>query len=144
GQGYDADKLDEVLNRESGLKGISGLSGDMRSIQTAIASGNSRAQLAFDVYIHSLRKHIGAMLATLGGLDALVFTGGVGENQLLLRKLTCEAFGFLGLKLDLEKNAQSPPDTDIATPDSAVRVLIIHTQEDWAIATECWHLAQKS
>jgi len=144
GQGYDADKLDEVLNHESGLKGISGLSGDMRSIQGAIASGNSRAQLAFDVYVHSLRKHIGAMLATLGGLDALVFTGGVGENQLLLRKLACEAFGFLGLKLDLEKNAQSPPDTDIATPDSDVRVLIVHTEEDWAIATECWHLAQKS
>ena len=143
GQGYDADKLDEVLNRESGLKGISGLSGDMRSIQGAIASGNSRAQLAFDVYVHSLRKHIGAMLATLGGLDALVFTGGVGENQPLLRKLACEAFGFLGLKLDLEKNAQSPPDTDIALPDSDVRILIVHTQEDWAIATECWHLAQK-
>ena len=72
-----------------------------------------------------------------------MFTGGVGENQSLLRKLACEAFGFLGLKLDLEKNAQSPPDTDIATPDSDVRVLIVHTQEDWAIATECWHLAQK-
>lgn len=141
-QGYDADKLDEVLNRESGLKGVSGLSSDMRHIQQAIASGNSRAQLAFDVYVHSLRKHIGAMLTTLGGLDALVFAGGVGENQPLLRKLACESLGFLKLKLDLDLNDQSPPDKDIATSDSAVRVLIIHTEEDWAIATECWHLAE--
>lgn len=141
-QQIDADKLDEILNRQSGLKGISGISGDMRQIQSAIAQGNDRAKLAFDMYVHSLRKHIGAMLTTLGGLDALVFTGGVGENQPDLRALACEALGFMGLKLDLEKNAQSPPDEDIATPDSSVRVLIVHTQEDWAIATECWKLAR--
>ena len=141
-QQIDADKLDEILNRQSGLKGISDISGDMRQIQSAIAQGNDRAKLAFDMYVHSLRKHIGAMLTTLGGLDALVFTGGVGENQPDLRALACEALGFMGLKLDLEKNAQSPPDEDIATPDSSVRVLIVHTQEDWAIATECWKLAR--
>ncbi|AFZ32360.1 acetate kinase [Gloeocapsa sp. PCC 7428] len=140
----DADKLDEILNYASGLKGISGISQDMRQIQSAIASSNSRAQLAFDMYVHSLRKHIGAMLATLGGLDALVFTGGVGENQAQLRALACESFAFLGLKLDLDKNADSPGDTDIATDDSTVRVLIINTQEDWAIATECWKLTQSS
>ncbi|MBE9190924.1 acetate kinase [Gloeocapsopsis crepidinum LEGE 06123] len=138
----NADKLDEILNYASGLKGISGISQDMRQIKSAIASGNSRAQLAFDMYVHSLRKHIGAMLATLGGLDALVFTGGVGENQAQLRALACESFAFLGLNLDLDKNADSPGDTDIATADSQVRVLIINTQEDWAIATECWKLAQ--
>jgi len=138
----DADKLDEILNYASGLKGISGISQDMRQIQSAIASSNFRAQLAFDMYVHSLRKHIGAMLATLGGLDALVFTGGVGENQAQLRAKACESFAFLGLKLDLAQNADSPGDTDIATPDSQVRVLIINTQEDWAIATECWKLAQ--
>lgn len=141
-QGFDADKLDEILNRESGLKGISGLSGDMRQIQSAIAQNNDRAILAFDMYVHSLRKHIGAMLATLGGLDALVFTGGVGENVPDVRDEACEAFGFMGLKLDGDKNAQSPPDSDIATPESSVRVLIIHTQEDWAIATQCWNLAR--
>jgi acetate kinase len=147
----DVDKLDEILNRHSGLKGISGLSGDMRHIQAALAKAppegrlaqaNSRAQLAFDMYVHSLRKHIGSMLATLGGLNALVFTGGVGENQPQVRAAACEAFAFLGLKLDAQKNAHSPPDEDIATADSAVRVLIVHTQEDWAIATECWKLAQ--
>lgn len=141
-QGFDADKLDRVLNYESGLKGISGISGDMRQIQSAIASGNSRASLAFDIYVHSLRQHIGSMLASLGGLDALVFTGGVGENQPDVRALACEAFGFMGIKLDQDKNAQSPPDRDIATSDSSVRVLIVHTEEDWAIATQCWQLAQ--
>ena len=136
-QGLDANKLDEILNRASGLKGISGVSSDMRQIMKAIAEGNSRASLAFDIYIHRLRSQIGAMLATLGGLDALVFTGGVGENSAAVRAAACEAFEFLGVKLDLEKNAQSPPDQDIAIADSAVRVLIVQAQEDWAIAIEC-------
>jgi len=139
-QEIDANRLDEVLNRASGLQGISGLSGDMRQIHSAIAAGNPRAQLAFDMYLHSLGKHIGAMLVTLGGLDALVFTGGVGENQANLRALACEALAFLGMKLDLAKNSQSPVDRDIATADSTVRVLVIQAQEDWAIATECWKL----
>lgn len=139
-QEIDADRLDQILNRASGLQGVSGVSGDMRQIQTAIAEGNSRAQLAFDIYIHRLRSHIGAMLASLGGLDALIFTGGVGENQPAVRTAACEAFEFLGVKLDLEQNQQSPTDRDIATPDSAVRILVIEAQEDWAIATECWKL----
>ena len=107
---------------------------------SAIAEGNSRATLAFDIYIHRLRSQIGAMLATLGGLDALVFTGGVGENSAAVRAAACEAFEFLGVKLDLEQNAQSPPDQDIATPDSTVRVLIVQAQEDWAIAIECYNI----
>jgi acetate kinase len=103
---------------------------------------NSRAQLAFDVYVHRLRSHIGAMLASLGGLDALVFTGGVGENSALVRSAAVEAFKFLGVKLDEQKNQASPADTDIAVTDSAIRVLVVHTQEDWAIASECWKLAK--
>jgi acetate kinase len=137
---YSADKLDHVLNRASGLRGISGVSGDMRQIRQAISQGHSRAQLAIDIYIHRLRSYIGAMLASLGGLDALIFTAGVGENDSELRSATCEAFGFLGLKLDLEKNQHKPVDIDIATPDSTVRVLVIHTEEDWEIAQECWRL----
>lgn len=139
-QGIDVDKLDEILNRASGLKGISGTSGDMRQIMSEIAQGNPRAQLAFEIYVHRLRSHIGAMLATLGGLDALIFTGGVGENQPPVRAAACEGFGFLGVKLDLDKNAQPSPDQDISAADSAVRVLVIKAQEDWAIATECWKL----
>ncbi|BAU06156.1 acetate/propionate family kinase [Fischerella sp. NIES-3754] len=143
-QGIDADKLDDILNYDSGLKGISGISGDMRAIQTAIGEGNTRAQLAFDMYIHRLRSHIGSMLAVLGGLDAIVFTGGIGENHSLTRSAACEAFAFLGLKLDETKNQASPKDQDIAAADSSIRVLVIQTQEDWAIAQECWHLLYKS
>jgi acetate kinase len=140
-QGYDAQQLDDMLNKQSGLKGVSGISGDMRQISQAIESGNSRAQLAFDVYVHRLRWHIGAMLGSLGGLDALVFTAGVGENNAHVRSAACEAFAFLGLKIDEAKNQSSPRDEDIATPDSAIRVLVIQTQEDWAIAQSCWHLS---
>ncbi|MCX7592653.1 MAG: acetate/propionate family kinase, partial [Fischerella sp.] len=139
-KGIDVDRLDEILNRSSGLKGISGLSADMRSIQSAITEGNSRAQLAFDMFIHRLRSHIGSMLAVLGGLDAIVFTAGIGENHALTRTAACEAFAFLGLKLDEAKNQASPKDRDIATADSAVRVLVIPAEEDWAIAKESWHL----
>ena len=135
----DVDDLDRLLNRESGLLGISGISADLRPILKAIASGNQQAQLAFDVYVHSLRSHIGAMLASLGGLDALIFTAGVGENAPAVRAATCEGFEFVGLKLDASKNNQRAIDGDIATDDSKVRVLVIHTQEDWEIARECWH-----
>jgi acetate kinase len=141
--GYTADQLDQTLNKASGLKGISGLSGDMREISAAIAQGNPRAKLAFDIYVHRLRSQIGAMLASLGGLDVLVFTAGVGENQPTVRAAACEVFEFLGLKLDLEKNAQSPTDQDISTPDSKIRVVLVHTQEDWAIAKACWQHLQK-
>ncbi|MEJ6487220.1 acetate kinase [Nostoc punctiforme UO1] len=137
---YSVEKLDEILNKASGLKGISGVSSDMREVREAIAEGNSRAQLAWDIYVHRLRSGIGAMLTSLGGLDALVFTAGVGEHSAEIRQAACEAFGFLGLKIDLEKNQQQPVDEDIATPDSAVRVLVIHTQEDWAIAQHCWQI----
>ena len=135
---FDAEQLDTLLNKQSGLTGISGLSADMRTILEGTKVGNERAQLAFDLYIHRLRAAIGAMLASLGGLDALVFTAGVGENAATVRARACEGFGFLGLKLDLEKNASFPVDQDIATTDSAINVLVIHTEEDWAIAQHCW------
>lgn len=137
----DSQQLDNMLNRESGLKGISGL-GDMRQVLAAIAKGQDRAQLAYDMYVHRLRSQIGAMLATLGGMDALIFTAGVGENVAGLRQDVCDAFGFLGLSIDAKKNSQPHVDRDIATNDSKVRVLVIHTEEDWAIAQECWkHLS---
>lgn len=140
---YSAERLDYVLNKASGLRGISGVSSDLPQVIDAIVQGNYRAQLAWDIYVHRLRAGIGAMLASLGGLDALVFTAGVGEHSAGIRQAACEAFGFLGLKLDPEKNQQQPVDEDIATSDSAVRVLAIHTQEDWAIAQQCWQLLKK-
>jgi acetate kinase len=143
-EGYTVDRLDQMLNKESGLKGVSGVSADMRQIDQAIAQGNPRAQLAFDLYIHRLRSSIGAMLASLGGVDALIFTAGVGENSAAVRAAACQGFTFLGLNIDAEKNAQSPVDQDIATDDSTVRVLVIHTEEDWAIAQQCWHLLKQA
>ena len=143
-EGYTVDQLNQMLNQDSGLKGISGVSSDLRQIQAAIDTGNERAKLSFAMYIHRLRSYIGAMLASLGGLDALVFTAGAGENSSAVRAAACEAFSFLGLKLDLDKNQQAPVDQDIAMPDSAVRVFVIHTQEDWAIAQECWNLHSKN
>lgn len=139
-EGYTVDRLDRELNKESGLLGISGVSADLRAVLAAIAAGNPRAKLALDIYIHRLRSCLGSMLLSLGGMDALVFTAGVGENAEIVRELACQSLEFLGLKLDLEKNQDHPVDVDIATPDSSVRVLVIHTQEDWAIAQECWHL----
>lgn len=138
--GYDADHLDRLLNKESGLKGMSGLSNDMREIIAAIAANNQQAQLAFDLYIHRLRAGIGAMLMSLGGLDGLVFTAGVGENTPAVRAAACEALQFLGVAIDPEQNTRHPADQNIATPASTVPVLVIHTQEDWAIAQECWQL----
>jgi acetate kinase len=92
------------------------------------------------VYVHRLRAEIGAMLGSLGGLDALVFAAGVGENSPQVRAHAVEGFAFLGVKLDAAKNAQSPPDTDIAAPDSTVRMLVVHTQEEWEIARESFRV----
>jgi acetate kinase len=137
-----AQEIDDVLNKQSGLLGISGISGDMREILASIKQSNARARLAFDIYVHRLRAGIGAMVAVLGGIDALIFTAGVGENSAEVRLAACEQLGFLGIKL--AANAQHAGDSDIATPDSAVRVLIIRAQEDWAIARECWQLLRLS
>jgi acetate kinase len=132
--------IDDVLNKQSGLLGISGISGDMREILASMKQGHLRAKLAFDIYVHRVRAGIGAMVAVLGGTDALVFTAGVGENSAEVRAAACKGLSFLGLKLDEAGNVQGLPDQDIATPDSAVRVLIIRAQEDWAIARECWRI----
>ncbi|MGD1805238.1 acetate kinase [Dapis sp. BLCC M126] len=136
--GFDAEKLNKILNKESGLKGISGKSGDMRYITNAMQKGDELAQLAFDIYIHKLRCCIGEMLGSLGGLDVLVFTAGIGEHSAIVREKTCAGFEFLGLKIDKDKNTKPTMNTDISAPDAKVPVLVVHTEEDWAIACECW------
>ncbi|MEO0433648.1 MAG: acetate kinase [Cyanobacteria bacterium J06656_5] len=137
-QGYSTDQLDHLLNKESGLKGISGISHDLRQISQA--AGDQRAQLAQAIYLHRLKSCIGSMLMGLGGVEAVVFTAGIGEHAASIRAAACEAMGFLGLRLDSDKNNNHPVDQDIATVDSAIRVLVIHTQEDWAIAQDCWQI----
>jgi acetate kinase len=140
--GLEVENVKQILNQESGLKGISGVSEDLRTISQAIAEGNIQAQLAVDVYIHRLKRFIGAMAASLNGLDVLVFTGGVGENNSIIRQQTCEGSTYLGLQLDSAKNKHNPVDENIATDNSQVSILVIKTQEDWAIAKLVFNYAR--
>lgn len=149
--GTGADELDGILNKQSGLLGVSGLSGDMREILQAVESGNERAKLAYEIYAHRLTREIGAMAAVLGGpgvggVDAIVFTGGIGENCAPLRRDVCAKIEFLGLQLDAAKNGRPQLDENIAAAGSRVRVLVIRAEEDWEIARECLriHSAQPS
>ncbi|NJO47654.1 MAG: acetate kinase [Oscillatoriales cyanobacterium RM2_1_1] len=138
--GMSADQVDHMLNKESGLKGITGVSGDMRYVAETMEQGDKRAKLAFEMFSHHLRTAIGSMLGNLHRLDALVFSAGIGEHSAVVRQAACAGFEFLGITLDPEKNAHPEMDSDISTADSRVRIFVIHTEEDWAIATECWNI----
>ena len=131
-----------MLNQQSGLLGISGVSSDMREVLAAIRQGHERAKLAFDMFVHRLQIAIGGMAAVLGGVDSLVFTAGVGENSSEVRAAACNTLGFLGIRLDSELNLRPALDANISAADSRVRILVIRAEEDWAIATECWKLAR--
>lgn len=136
-RGMSANQLDQMLNCESGLKGISGLSGDMREILAALEMGNSRAQLAFDMYVDRIRSQIGVMISSLDRVDALVFTAGVGENSAPVRSAVCRSLEYFRIRLDEDKNARSPADEEISLPGSGIRIMIVHTDEQWEIAQEC-------
>ncbi|MDY0165524.1 MAG: acetate kinase [Thermoguttaceae bacterium] len=140
-KGVSVGQLDEALHKRSGLLGISGLSADFREVETAAAAGHPRARLALDMYAYRVKTMIGALAAVLGGLDALVFTGGIGENSHWLRGEVCTGLGCLGVMLAPSRNTQCRPDADLATPDSPARVLAIHTREDYIIAREAKRLA---
>jgi acetate kinase len=133
--------LDGILNHKAGLLGISGISSDMRDILEAMRKGNERAKLAFDIFVHRLCSEIGAMAASLGGFEVLVFTAGIGENSAEVRAETCTRLQFLGIEIDSAKNAAVKPDARISPPDSKVDVLVIRAQEDWSIARECLRMS---
>ncbi len=137
---YTPEQLDEILNRRSGLMGLSGVSGDMREVLAARARGDPRADLAFRVFVHRLLFHIGALLPSLGGLDALVFTGGIGENSPEVRAAACEGLAFLGVQLDAMRNSEAFSDGNLAAPNSKASILMIRAQEDWMIAQTCWKM----
>jgi|SRR5579875_505439 len=139
-KGLDASELDELLNTKSGLLGVSGISSDMREILNAMRQGHERARLAFEIFVHHLRRGIGAMIGVLGDLDALVFTAGIGENSPEVRSAACETFEWIGLKLDAERNARPSEDQQISASDSMVPIFVIRAQEDWAIAQQCWRV----
>jgi len=134
-KGLSVDQLDHALNYESGLLGISGFSSDMREILAALPH-DAVARLAVDVYVHRVRQTVGAMAATLGGVDALVFTAGVGEHAAEIRERVCNNLGHLGLELDRTANRDCAPDRDVAGPGSRGRILVIATREDLTIVRE--------
>jgi acetate kinase len=137
-QEYTVAELDHILNFESGLLGISGVSNDLREIDKAIAGGNIRAKLAVDIYIDRLTSKIGSLLPNLGGVDALIFTGGVGENHAGIRAAIAAKLAFLGVEIDPALNSlPMTEDRDLATPQFQSRILAIHTQEEWQIAMIC-------
>ena len=139
-----AEQIDQLLNEKSGLLGISGVSSDMRKIVAAMKEGHERAKLAFEMFVHRLKYYAGAMSASLGGMDVLVFSGGIGENSREVREAACEGLGFLGVKFDAKKNREgNDGDYEISQRDSRVPVLVIRAQEDWAIARACWRIASE-
>lgn len=131
--GLGAGEIDDALNQASGLFGVSGISGDMREVLAAGRAGHERARLAIAIYVHRVRQAIGALTATLGGLDALVFTAGVGENAPEIRMASCHGLECLGVELDPDANARCRPDADVAVRAARVRILVIAAREDLAM-----------
>jgi acetate kinase len=128
--GLTAEQVETTLNRESGLLGVSGISGDMRQVLAAARAGHEQARLALAVYVHRVRQAIGALAVAMGGIDALVFTAGVGEHAGEVRESICAGLECLGLELDAEANADCRPDADVARRGSRGRILVIATRED--------------
>lgn len=135
-EGLTMSEVNALLNKHSGLVGISGVSSDMREIISEMKNGNPRAKLAFEIFCYRVKKYIGAYAAVMGGVDAIVFTGGIGENSPDVRKKTCEGLEFLGIKIDEEKNNSSEKEKIITTDDSKVKVLVIPTNEELVIALD--------
>ena len=133
----DAHQIQGLINKESGVLGVSGLSNDMREIEAADKAGDTRAKLALDIYEQRIIKYIGAYAAEMGGVDAIVFTGGVGENQTGVRKNVCAPLAFMGVEIDEELNAKTRgTETLISTPESKVAVVVIPTDEELMIARD--------
>ncbi|HEY3298930.1 MAG TPA: acetate kinase, partial [Armatimonadota bacterium] len=134
--GYSADDSDSLINKKSGLLGLSGVSNDMRDIEDNAAAGHERAQLALDIFCYRQRKYIGAYAAAMGGLDAIVFTAGIGEHSPVVRAMTCKGLEFMGVKVNSELNDKCHTECDISADENGVRVLVIPTNEELAIARE--------
>lgn len=135
--GLSTDEVRRVLSSDSGLKGMSGVSGEMKDVLAAAAEGNPRAQLTADAYVYQVRKWIGSCAVILGGVDAVVFTGGIGERCADLRERCCRDLGFLGIELDSADNAAAKPDADVAASGSRARILIVEANEELIVARAC-------
>ena len=133
-RGVSVDELDRALNEDSGLEGLSGLSGDIRELESAAAAGHADARMALAVYTYRIAGAVSAMAASLGGLDAVAFTAGVGEHSAGVRRAVCARLGFLGVELDDDLNQGDPVDADVSTATSAVRVLVVAAREELIVA----------
>jgi len=139
-----AASVSTLFNKHSGVLGVSGISSDMRDIEHAIDEGNERARLAMDMYEYRIKKYVGSYAAALGGVDVIVFTGGVGENQTQTREYVCDGLGFMGVKIDNELNAKSRgKEVLLSTPESTVKVVVIPTDEEYMIASDTLEIVEK-
>lgn len=136
--------ISTLVNKHSGLLGISGVSSDMRELQASIKEGNERSKLAFDIFNYRIKKYIGAYAASLEGVDILAFTGGIGENNPVSRKNVCEGLEFMGIKIDEEKNSTVfGEEAVISSPDSKVTVMVVPTDEEYMIASDTMEIVGK-
>lgn len=142
-EGLNADQMSDLLNKESGVKGISGVSSDIREVEAGIREGNERCKLAMEMYDYRIKKYIGSYAAVMGGVDIVVFTAGVGEHQWDVRQGAIEDLEFMGIKVDTEKNKKNFGEEEIiSTPDSKVKVVIVPTDEELLIASDTLDLVK--
>lgn len=139
---FNLDQMNDFLNTKCGALGVSGISSDFRDIEVAAKNGNKRAQLALDIFVHDVKQYIGAYAAEMGGVDALIFTAGVGENSMSMRASICENLSYVGINLDLEKNEVRGEEVDVSKTDSRCRVLVIPTNEELMIALDTLELTR--
>jgi len=139
--GWSAAQLEELINKKGGLLGLSGVSNDMRDIEDRASKGDERSRLALDVFCYRVRKYVGSYVAAMGGLNALVFTGGIGENSPTVRRLCCEGLGVLGIRLDTSLNESGRGERVVSAADSPAYVLVIPTNEELEIARETVEIA---
>ena len=142
-EGLTTTGVSNLLNKKSGVLGISGVSSDMRELEAAVAEGNPKAILAENMYFYRIKKYIGAYAAALGGVDVILFTGGVGENQASCRAGVCEGLEFMGVKIDAEKNKVRGEEAIISSDDSKVKVVVIPTDEELLIASDTMTVVSK-
>ena len=141
-EGLDAKGVNDLLNKESGVYGISGISSDFRDLEKAAGEGNERAQLALDMFAYSVKRYIGTYAAVMGGVDAIVFTAGIGENTAMMRAAITEGLEFMGIKIDAELNNVRGEERDISAKDATVKTLVIPTDEEMMIALDTARLAK--
>lgn len=142
-KGLDAAGVDKYMNKECGVLGVSGVSSDFRDLEDAAAKGNERAQMALDMFCYQVKRYVGAYAAAMGGVDAIVFTAGVGKNDIHTRQQVCAGLEFLGVKLDADRNNVRGKVTEISAADSKVKVFLIPTNEELAIAQDTLRLCSK-